>query len=208
MKHPSLRLIFWGLIGAMILSACAPSTPPPTGPSAEEMRATIDASVALTLAARAQTEAAAASPTPIPSDTPSPTPTMFFPTLMPFPTSTPSSLGGGVPPTSVLEYACAVIKKYPPDNTVFKPNKDFDVKFWIQNIGTKKWDKGADLAFHTGTKMITANIFYELPQVDPEEIVGPFIFDAKSPKKAGAFTMTFKVQGGFCYPYIRIIVQK
>jgi hypothetical protein len=202
------RLILLTSTLTILLAACMPSVMQPAGPSAEEMQATIDASVALTLTARAQTEVAAASHTPLPSDTPSPTPTLFFPTLMPFPTSTPSSLGGGVPPTSALEYACAVIKKYPSDNTVFKLNKDFDVKFWIQNIGTKKWDKGADLAFHTGTKMITTAIFYELPRVLPGETVGPFIFDARSPKKAGTFTMTFKVQGGFCYPYIRIIVQK
>ncbi|MFZ5856988.1 MAG: NBR1-Ig-like domain-containing protein [Chloroflexota bacterium] len=202
------RLIVLTSMMTILLAACMPTVTQPAGPSAEEMQATIDASVASTLTAHAQTEAAAASPTPLPSDTPSPTPTLFFPTLLPFPTSTPSSLGGGIPPTVDVEYACLVVNKYPGDNTVFKPNKDFDVKFWIRNIGTKKWDKGADLAFDDGTKMITTNVFYELPRVLPNETVGPFIFDARSPKKAGTFTMTFKVQGGFCYPYIRIIVQK
>lgn len=202
------RLILLTSMLTLLLTACMPAVTQPAGPNAEEMQATIHASVALTLTAHAQTEAAAASPTPLPSNTPSSTPTLFFPVLTSFPTSTPSSLGGGIPPTVAVDYACAVVNKYPADNTVFKPNKDFDVKFWLRNIGTQKWDKGADLAFHDGTKMITTSVFYELPRVLPGETVGPFIFDARSPKKVGTFTMTFKVQGGFCYPYIRIIVKK
>jgi hypothetical protein len=132
------------------------------------------------------------------------TPTSF-PTLIPF-TAIPTQPLPNVVPSS-LPYACAVVAKVPADSTIFKPNKDFDVKFWIRNVGTEPWAHGADLLYDGGTNMLTTNARYELPAVKPGQQVGPFIFDAKSPRKAGTFTMTFKVQGGFCYPYVRIIVR-
>jgi hypothetical protein len=45
------------------------------------------------------------------------------------------------------------------------------------------------------------------PPVLPGGTVGPFIFDAKSPNKEGTYVMVFKLQGGFCYPYVRIVVR-
>jgi hypothetical protein len=193
------------LLAILLLTACAPQ-PTSTGPRAAEVEAMVATSVALTVTAHAQTQAAIPTMTPIPTNTPSPTTTASpFPTLTPFATSTPRV--GGVPPTQA-EYACLVYNKYPADNTIFKPNKDFDVKFWLRNVGTRKWDKGADLSYHDGTKMIVGATVYELPEVKPGQMVGPFVFDAKSPKKIGDFVMRFKVQGGFCYPYIKILVRK
>lgn len=202
------RLILLTSILTVILSACMPATAArPTGPSAEEIKAQISTSVALTVAAYQTEQAALASLTPTPTETPTSTPTLLFPTLTPFIPSPTKYIGGGGISTPA-PYACVVINKSPADNTVFKPNKDFDIKFWIRNAGTETWDKGADLVFDSGTKMITSKVIYELPKVDPGEMVGPFIYDAQSPNKAGTFTMTFKVQGGLCYPYIRIIVKK
>lgn len=208
MKHSYLRLLFGGLGGMLLLSACLPTTVQPTGPSAEEVEAQISTSVAMTIAVYQTGQAALASLSPTPTDTPTLTPSPVFPTLTPFiPSPTKYTGGGGVVFTPAA-YACAVINKAPADNTVFKPNKDFDVKFWLRNDGVKTWDAGADLLYNSGTNMLTADMRYELPRVDPGGMVGPFIFDAKSPNKAGTFTMTFKVQGGFCYPYIRIVVKK
>ena len=196
-----------GLSAIIMLASCMPATAQPAGPSAEEMKAMVATSVELTVSAYETEQAALIPPTPTPTDAPPPTATLIFPTLTLFPTPTQYSPGGGVPPTP-SEYACAVVNKRPADNSIFKPKKDFDVKFYLRNAGTKRWDKGADLLFHGGTNMLTTNSVYELPKVEPGETVGPFIFDAKSPNKAGTFTMTFKVQGGFCYPYIKIVVQK
>jgi hypothetical protein len=208
----SFRVFSSGLLLLLALSACMPTIAQPTSeePSVEELKAQIATSVALTVAAYQEEQAALATPTPLPTETETPTstPTLIFPTLTPFiPSPTQYVAGGGVVNTPA-PYGCAVVNKSPADNTVIKPNKDFDVKFWLRNAGTKIWDKGADLLFDGGTNMLTPAVSYELPQVDPGEMVGPFIFDAKSPKKAGEYTMTFKVQGGFCFPYINIIVRK
>jgi hypothetical protein len=211
MSRSSLRLFANGLILVILLAACIPSTAQPAGPSEEEIKAQISTSVALTVSAQETELAAISSPTPTVTNTVTPIPTftatatIIFPSLTPFPSSTPY-ISGGVP--TLAPYGCSVANKTPGDNTVFKPNKDFDVKFSLWNIGTKTWDAGADLLFDSGTNMLTpGTTAYELPAVKSGAMVGPFIFDAKTPKKAGTYTMTFKVQGGFCYPYIRIIVQ-
>ena len=206
MKRSMIRLVVGGFVFLSALSACAPQSTP-TGPSADEVNAMIGTSVALTLTAHAQTQAAIPSPTPF--DTATPTVIMTsFPTLTPFPTSTPSSpVLGGIPPTSPAAYACSAVNKAPFDNTVFKKNEDFDIRLWLMNIGAHKWEKGIDLLYDSGTNMLTTKIRYELPAVNPGEMVGPFIFDAQAPRKPGTYTMTFKLQGGFCYPYIQIIVK-
>lgn len=199
-----------GLVLLLILAACMPSSTQPNTPSAEEVEAQVSTSVALTISAE-KTRISAFTPTA--TDTATPTAIFTetwmstFPTLTPFPSSTPHALGNGSSFTP-SPYECTVVNKKPADNTVFKPNNEFDVKFSLWNTGTKNWDAGPDLLFNSGTNMLKTNISYELPAVRSGEIVGPFIFDAKAPNKAGTFTMTFKVQGGFCYPYIRIIVKK
>lgn len=191
----------------LLLAACSPAAVTPAEPGAEEVKAMIETSVVLTVAARETEIAASWSPTPLPTDTPAPTLTPAFPTLAPFPTSTPRPIGGGYLPTP-SEFECAVVDKSPADNTLFKPRKDFDIRFFIRNSGTKPWSQGWDLLFDSGTNMLNPEHVYELPRVKPGETVGPFVFDGLSPNKAGTFTMTFKVQGGFCYPYIKIVVQK
>jgi hypothetical protein len=205
------RFIFLisGLSLIVLLTACMPAAATqPSGPSAEEIQATIGTTVALTLTASEETRVAAFTSTPTETATPVPslTPTLFFPTLTPYftPTQVPPPLAV---PTKAA-YACAVINKMPVDNSVFKPNKDFDVKFWLRNVGTKRWDKGLDLSYHEGPKMIVGNTIYELSAVEPGEMVGPFIFDAQTPNKAGTHVMTLRLQGGFCYPYVKIVVKK
>ncbi len=200
MSRASFFFLMVGMVGLLALNACGPFGAQPTGPSAEEIRAQVATSVAQTLSAMQTEQAARPSPTSTFTATPTSSPTPF-PTLSPFPPT--MTLAARTP----YAYACTVIGKVPYDNFVFKPNTGFDIKFSLQNVGTKKWDAGADLRYSGGTKMLTANTVYELPEVGPGETVGPFVFDAKSPKKAGTYTMTFKVQGGFCYPYVRIIVK-
>ena len=193
------------LLAILALTACIPQPATPSGPSAAEVDAMIGTSVALTITAHAQTQAAIPTLTPTPTETPSPTVTV---TASPFPTLTPFSTSTKFPTSAPADYACAVVNKSPGDNSIFKPNKDFDIKFWLRNVGTRKWDKGADLSYHDGTKMIVGNTVYELPEVKPGQQVGPFIFDARSPKKLGDFVTRLKLQGGFCYPYVKILVRK
>lgn len=202
MVRSSLRLFLGSLIAMFLLVACVPPITQPAGPNAEQIQAQIFTSVALTLTAYPTAQATLFSPTAPPTETPAVTPTATFalPTFLPSATrhasvSTPAA------------YACAVQNKYPADNTLFKPNKDFDIKFWLRNIGSKRWGNGADLVYDSGTNMLTTNVIYELPAVDPGQTIGPFVFDAKTPRKAGTYVMNFKVQGGFCFPYIRIVVK-
>lgn len=195
------------LLAILVLTACIPQPTTPSGPSAAEVEAMIATSVALTITAHAQTQAAIPTLTPTASQTETPSPTVTV-TASPFPTLTPFSTSTKFPTSAPAEYACAVVNKSPADNSIFKPNKDFDVKFWLRNVGSRKWDKGADLSYHNGTKMIVGNTVYELPEVKPGQQVGPFIFDARAPKMIGDFVMRLKLQGGFCYPYVKILVRK
>lgn len=208
MFKSSLRLFLGGVIGILLLDACMPSSAPTAAPGLEEIKTQISISVELTVSAYETERAVQVSPTLPPSETPTltPTPLLIFPTLTPFLPVPTGQTGGGMAPTA-SSYACSVVNRIPADNTVFKPNKDFDVKFSLRNVGSKTWGKGADLVYNGGTNMLTTNVTYELPEVAPGQMIGPFIFDARTPAKAGTYTMNFKVQGGFCYPYIRIIVR-
>ncbi|MBO9368721.1 MAG: hypothetical protein J7555_08245 [Chloroflexi bacterium] len=217
-----LRLVLITFLLAALIAACGPAAvASPAAPQA--VQGQVETLVAQTMQAQqtqqavqdaiytavAQTLTAQPTATPLPpTATPLPTQPLVLPTLTPviLPTFTRAPSGGGYVTPS--PYSCAVLNKTPADNTVFKPNKDFDVKFWLKNTGTKRWDAGTDLLFSHGTNMLTSNTIYELQNnVPPGGTVGPFIFDAKSPNKEGTYVMVFKLQGGFCYPYVRIVVR-
>jgi len=173
-------------------------------------------SVALTVAAQnAQTQAAQptlpaatnttlptqtlpgpASPTPLPTDTP-----------VVLPTKAPSTGGGGGGGTTIkTEFGCNAFPRIPRDNTIFRPNDDFDIKWTIVNTGTKTMRAGLDLKYNSGEKL-TGTTFVELPELKPgDEVVVDF--DAEAPKKEGKYVMTFVVEGGLCYPYTAIVVEK
>lgn len=217
-----LRLVLITFLLAALIAACGPAAvASPAAPQA--VQGQVETLVAQTMQAQqtqqavqdaiytavAQTLTAQPTATPLPpTATPLPTQPLVLPTLTPviLPTFTSAPSGGGYVTPS--PYSCAVLNKTPADNTVFKPNKDFDVKFWLKNTGTRRWDAGTDLLFSHGTNMLTSNTIYELPNdVLPGGKVGPFIFDAKSPNTEGTYVMVFKLQGGFCYPYVRIVVR-
>ena len=65
---------------------------------------------------------------------------------------------------------------------------------------------GIDVRYNSGTKL-TSTSYVELPELEPGEqyVVD---FDAQAPDKEGTYIMTFKVEGGLCYPYTAIIVEK
>jgi len=55
--------------------------------------------------------------------------------------------------------------------------------------------------------MIKNPVLIELPEMKPgAQFVVP-VFDAFAPKERGFHVETWKLQGGFCYPYIAINVE-
>lgn len=216
---PSLKKILFSTVAMIfLLSACM--APPQPTQSPVDVENEIATSVALTVAAQnAQTEAAQSAvpqptnttlPTQTPDTPPSPTPITLptdTATALPAPTVAPSTGGGGGGGTTVRpEYACNPFPRLPRDNTVFSPNDSFDIKWTIVNTGTKTMRAGLDVKFNSGTRL-TQTQFVELPELDPGEqaVVN---FDAVAPQKEDTYVMTFIVEGGLCYPYTAIIVEK
>lgn len=206
------RILFSAVAMIFVLSACMPAQPTQNPDDVANQVAT---SVALTVSAQnALTQAAAslvpeATNTTLPTQTeaapPSPTPLIPTSTVVALPTTAPSG-GGGGGTTTKPEYACNPFPRLPRDNTSFRPNDSFDIKWTIVNTGTKAMRAGLDVKFNSGTKL-TQTTFVELPELEPGEST-QVDFDAVAPEKEGTYIMTFIVEGGLCYPYTAIIVEK
>ncbi|HEY5729137.1 MAG TPA: NBR1-Ig-like domain-containing protein [Anaerolineales bacterium] len=219
MYQSTKRVLFILMAGITLLAACAPA-PAPTQDPAEAQRQ-IQEAVALTVSAQnAQTEQALAlipepTNTPLPTQTEAvpPTPTSLLPTATPFvvvpPTLTPApntGISGGNAAPVVQEYACNVINQQPTDNSIWKQKKDFDVNWTIVNTGTKAWRDGLDLVFYSGTNFATTSAV-ELPAMAPGDQY-KVVLDAVTPSKDGSYVMVWKLEGGFCFPYIAINVEQ
>jgi hypothetical protein len=212
------RMSAFLLAGILLLAACAPAPAPTQDPA--EIQQQIDQAVALTVAAQnALTEQAQAlipdpTNTPLPTQTEAgvlPSPTPVLPTATPFvvvpPTLTPgssSSSGGGVTVVQ-SEFACTSRDRQPLDNTVFKRNKEFDIRWTIVNTGTKAWPAGKDVKYYSGPKMSPTTIV-ELPAMAPGDTY-EVILDAFAPAERGFQVMTYVVEGQLCFPYVAIIVE-
>jgi len=210
------------MLAVTLLAACGPTVAPT--PDQAEIDAAINTSVAQTIEAQGEiattvamtvdakeAEAAAVQPSPMPSPTPMlPTLTPVLPTATPFPTSASSggsggSSGGG---TTTYAYSCDIIRQRPIDNTEFKRTNTFDVTFAILNNGTATWEAGKDLTLlgNPGNTITNPPGTIELPEMKPGDVftVGPF--DAQAPDDPGHYVIDFKLQGGFCYPYVAFYV--
>jgi Ig-like domain from next to BRCA1 gene len=217
MNQSTKRVLFFVMAVILLLTACAPAaaTAPTQDPALVQQ--VIQQSVALTVAAQnAQTlEAQAlvvASNTPLATqtDAAAPSATPLIPTATPFvivpATQVPVVSGGGGGTTTKPDYACDVIHQRPYDDTIFKPNDTFDVKWTIVNTGTKTWRKGLDLKYLSGPKMTsTGNI--ELPEMKPGDQFN-VVLDGTAPTDKGTKVMVWVLEGPICYPYVRIIVDK
>ncbi len=209
---PIQRVLIPFMAGILLIAACAPAPAPTQDPA--EIQRQIQEAVALTVAAQnAQTEQAQAlipepTNTPLPTQTEAvpPTPTVVLPTATPFVVVPPPVGGGGgntpIPP----DYACRIVYQDPRDNSYWKQNKDFDVIWTIRNSGTKAWRDGLDLVYYSGTNFATTTAV-ELPALAPGE-QHQVILDAVTPSKDGFYVMTWKLEGGFCFPYIAINVEQ
>jgi len=207
------KILFTAIAMIFLLSACFPAQPTQ---SADEIANQVATSVALTVAAQnAQTQAAPslvpeATNTTLPTQTeaapPSPTPIPPTVTAVVLPTTASSGGGGGGGTTTKAEYACNPFPRTPRDNTIFRPNDEFDIKWTIVNTGTKTMQAGLDVKYNQGPKL-TSTTFVELPELEPGDEY-QVIMDAVAPEKEGTYIMTFIVEGGLCYPYTAIVVEK
>ena len=211
---PSTKKILLFATVILLLSACQPAQPAQNPGDIANQVAT---SVALTVAAQnAQTQAA---PSPVPQATntllptqtevaalPSPTPILATATAVVIASPTVVSGGGGGGSTTKPQYACNPFPRTPRDNTVFRPNDPFDIKWTIVNTGTKTMEAGLDLKFDDGPQM-TKTTLIELPAIEPGESY-QVSMDAVAPSEAGTYIMTWSVEGSLCFPYTAIIVKK
>lgn len=212
MKQSTPRIFFSALAVIFVLSACVPA--PAETPDPAEIANQIATSVALTVASQnleTQQAAPVATNTPIPTDTPAviDTPTAVLPTATPFvivpPTTVPSGGGGGgtvVQP----DYDCTAYTNRPYDYQVFHPGDDFDIRWTIVNTGRRTMIAGLDLKYNQGEQFISVNRV-ELPELEPGEEY-TVDFDAVAPNRPGNYIMTYLVEGGLCYPYAAITVER
>lgn len=194
------------LAAIFILAACAPAPAPSPTQDTGQLQDQIATAVAATVIA-GQTATAAAQPPATATNLP-PTETPVLPTATPFVivTSTSSgSSGGGGGGTVKPAYACDVIRQRPFDNSTFHPGDDFDVKWTIVNTGTATWPSGTDFKYFSGPHMVSQT-FLELPEMKPGAQYS-VVWDGTAPDAKGFQVMTWIVQGGFCYPYVAIVVE-
>ena len=211
MKQYTKRILFFTLAMVFLLAACAPAA---ATPNAVDLQNQIATSVALTVASQnleTQQAAPVATETLIPTATAAivDSPTPVLPTATPFvivPPTTVSGGGGGGVTVVRPEFDCDSINRRPRDNTVFRPGDRFDIKWTIVNTGTRTMAAGLDLKFSIGTLMANVDRV-ELPQLLPGQQYS-VDFDGVAPDREGNYIMTFVVEGGLCYPYTAIVVER
>jgi hypothetical protein len=209
------KILLFAMAMIFLLSACQPAQPTQNPSDIANQVAT---SVALTVAAQnALTQAAPtlvpqATNTTLPTQTevgalPSPTPVLPTPTAVVIvqPTSVSGGSGGGGT-TTKPQYACNPFPRTPRDNSIFRPNDSFDIKWTIVNTGTKTMVAGLDLKYDDGPQL-TKTTLIELPELEPGDST-QVTMDAVAPSKEGTYIMTFSVEGSLCFPYTAIIVEK
>ena len=195
-----------------LLAACSPAPAPTQSPV--DIANQVATSVALTVASQNLDTAEAqpaATETPLPTATQvPPTPTLVAPvdtpTAIPLPTTVSSGGSGGGGTTTKPDYSCEAISRRPYDNTSYKPGAKFDIKWTIRNNGAKTINAGLDLKYSNGDKLMPDKRI-ELPTLDPGDEY-EVNFDAVAPDKPGNYTMVYIVEGGLCYPYTAIVVEK
>lgn len=214
------HFVYLILAAIFLLSACIPAA----------NGGTIDATQAAELVENAVAEALSAQATQDAANQPAPTATLpptetFTPTAPPtvtlVPTMTPLVLeptattaaggggGGGGGGVVTYPYDCDPdIQKRPFDLTEMRKGDPFDIKFIIENTGTSTWEAGKDLIYYSGPDFTNGQFTaLELPEMKPGDRfqVGPY--DAIAPNESGRQVMTFKLEGGFCWPYVLIEVK-
>jgi len=215
MSLSTRKILLFAIALIFLLSACQPAQPTL---NPDDIANQVATSVALTVAAQnAQTQAAPslvpqATNTTLPTQTevgtlPSPTPVL--PTATAVVIASPTAVsggGGGGGTTTKPQYACNPFPRTPRDNTIFRPNDSFDIKWTIVNTGTKTMQAGLDLKYDDGPQLTNTTLI-ELPELEPGDQY-QVVMDAVAPSEEGTYIMTFSVEGSLCFPYTAIIVEK
>lgn len=209
MTQHTNRKLFYILAVLLLAGACIPAQPRPLSagqatPDPGQVANQVATSVVLTVAAL---------PSAIPpTSTPLPTSTAVVP---PTPTLIPTLAYPVITPTAKPGYACDIIDQRPYDDTAFRPNASFDIKWTIVNSGTKKWEHGTYLQYQNGSEMTDITVI-EMPRLKPGE-KHEVILEAIAPVEQERHVMVWVVKGPgkdegsmywMCYPYVRIIVGK
>jgi hypothetical protein len=215
MSLSTKKILLSAMALIFLLSACQPAQPTQ---NPNEIADQVATSVALTVAAQnaltqsAPTLVPQATNTTLPTQTevgvlPSPTPVLPTATAVGFatPTLVPSG-GGGGGTTTKPQYACNPFPRTPRDNSIFRPNDSFDIKWTIVNTGTKTMEAGLDLKYDDGPQL-TKTTLIELPELEPGDSF-QVTMDAVAPSEEGTYIMTFSVEGSLCFPYTAIVVEK
>ena len=192
----------FALATILVFNACAPTQPTPDPGQVMDLVQTF---VAQTVTAQAENiPTSTNTPLPTPTETVTPTPTLM---LLTIPTGSPI-------PTARPSYSCDIVSQRPYDDTVFRRNDTFDIKWTIVNTGTRSWEDETYLEYQSGPRM-TKTKKVALPQLDPGE-QEEIILDAVVPSDLGMQVMVWVVRGPgnakdsmywMCYPYVRIIVK-
>lgn len=201
---------------ALFIGACLPAASDQQDPQAQntqslqDTQSQIGTAVAQTIEAQNQigtfvaltTEAqATATFTPTPITIPTLTPLVILTS-----TSRPSSGGsGGSVSPGTYEYSCDIYNRRPRDNSEFLHGQDFDIKWTIENTGTKSWEAGMDVKYFSGPQMTSVTLV-EIPVVMKPNDTYTIVLDATAPQELGFQVMTWTVQGQLCYPYVAIMV--
>ncbi|MBP6179082.1 MAG: hypothetical protein KA473_10670 [Anaerolineales bacterium] len=206
---------------ASFLGACLPAAAPATSgepaaaqaqntQSLEDTQSQINTAVAQTIEAQNQigtavalTTEAQATPTFTATAVTIPT---FTPLALPTATNRPSTGGStGGSSSGKYDYACDIMNRRPFDNAEILHGQDFDIKWTIQNTGTKTWDPGMDVKYFSGPQMTSVTVV-EIPIAMKPGDTYQIVMDAKAPAQTGFQVMTWTVQGQLCYPYVALMV--
>ncbi len=227
------KSLFAVLVLAVLLTACLPAQPSQDqvqstvqSSVAQTMQAQNQVSTFVALTVQAGQPVGTETQQPGANDTPTPTPTetslvTLTPILIESVTPAPVSGGGGyhyVPPAA---WSCDPdIDKRPLDsNPPYAPGDHFLIKWTLLNTGTQTWPAGLDLTWFSvrsagiaPTPMnppqistITGPI--ELPEVKPNHTYQVPTMEGIAPNLTGRWVLTWKLQGGWCFPYVIVNVK-
>ncbi|NTW43489.1 MAG: hypothetical protein HGB14_03420 [Anaerolineaceae bacterium] len=222
------KLSILSLIGVLVIASC---TPQPTvitpDPAVETAVFNAMQTQAMQNAQAELTQAALLNPTETPTEMPTATPveptaTPLPPTATPLP---PTAFPTPIPPTATpipytatpsatptrSDFNCSVTSSSPANNSVFKPNTDFDGRWTIKNTGSLAWDSSSvDFYFISGTRFQTRFDAIDLPSTVNNGSSVDLIIDMAAPKDEGTFSTTWGLRSGsttFCVVTFTIVVK-
>lgn len=164
-------------------------------------------------AAAVSTSTTTATPTSLPrgTNTPEPTATETFivvfnsPTVFVLPPATQT-----FSPTSRKNYDCRVLNA-PTDGTIYSPRLAFKVRWRLQNVGLRTWDRvGVDFVYDFGDRFHKTAAYDLDKEVELGDVAEIFV-DMVAPKDPGTYTTHWALQFGtekFCKVSLTIGVKE